>query len=99
VEAIKRLVAHTCEGTCAHLPMLSVALFARVSGSLSSLICLETSLPLGSIPPHGECSATLHYLALREGLLSLTTSLVLVDTTTHTHYRSMQAATVFAVKQ
>lgn len=66
--------------------------------SLSSLVCLETSLPLGVIPPQSDRSVTLHYLALREGLLALST-LFLFDPATHIYYRPMQQATVFAVKQ
>jgi hypothetical protein len=68
-------------------------------GSFSPLVCLETSLPLGCMSANGgTVSATLHFLALREGLLSLAT-LFVFDTNTQIYYRLMQAPTVFACKQ
>ena len=66
--------------------------------SVSSLVCLETCLSLGVIPPQSDRSVTLHYLALREGLLALST-MFLFDPTTQIYYKPMQQATVFAVKQ
>lgn len=69
------------------------------SDHLSSLVCLETSLSLGVIPPQSERSVTLHYLALREGMLALSGALFLFDPETRIYYRPAQQATVFAVKQ
>jgi len=64
--------------------------------SVSSLLCQESSVSLGSIPPHSERTATFHFMPLREGVVSLST-LFLYDGSTHTYYRPLHPPALFVL--
>ncbi len=61
-----------------------------------ALLCLEPAVSLGEVPPRESHSVALHFIALREGLLTLS-NLFLLETNAHIYYRLQSLPQVFAV--